>query len=133
MFDCREGKGELRTPLLMLYIHEQEPLLCSCETMSSFYDFGNQNAIEMLPKSVPFMCGSTRVILESLWWMIPHQPLHEEYAPWLCGTQESCYDEFYAEMLPKLCRHRHSYDPMPLTDCNTHDIMIMPLEGGWAL
>ena len=44
MFDCREGKGELRTLILMLYIHEQEPLLCSCETMSSFYDFGNQNA-----------------------------------------------------------------------------------------
>ena len=92
--------------------------------MCSFYDFGNQNDAEMLSKSVSFMCGSTRVILKSLWMMIPL--LHEKYAPWLCGIQESCYDEFYAE----LSRHRRSYDPMPLTDCNTHDIMIMTLEGG---
>ena len=91
------------------------------------------SAIEMLSKSVPFTCRSTRVILESLWVMVPHQPLHEEYAPWLCGTQESCYDEFYDEMLSKLCRHRHSHDPMPLTDCNSHDLMIMSLEGGLAL
>ena len=117
----------------MLYIHEQEPLLCSCETMCSFYDFGNQNDAKMPPKSVSFMCGSTRVILESLWMMIPHHLLHEGYAPWLCSLQESRYDEFYAEMLPKLSGHRHSYDPMPLTDCNTHSIMIMPLEGGLAL
>ena len=65
--------------------------------------------------------------------MISHHLLHEEYAPWLCGIQESCYDEFYDKMLPKLCRHRHSYDPMPLMDCNSHDLMIMPLEGGLAL
>ena len=73
------------------------------------------------------------MILKSLWMMIPHCVLHEKYAPWLCVFQESCYDEFYAEMLSKLCRHRHSYDPMPLTDCNTHDIMIMNLEGGLDL
>ena len=65
--------------------------------------------------------------------MIPHQPLHEEYAPWLCGTQESCYDEFHDEILPKLCRHRHSHDPMTLMDCNSHELMIMPLEGGLDL
>ena len=65
--------------------------------------------------------------------MIPHHLLHKEYAPWLCDIQESFYDEFHAEMLPKLCRHRHSYDPMPISDCNIHDIMIMTLEGGLAL
>ena len=80
---------------------------------------------------VQFMCGSTRVILKRLWLIILHQPIHEEYAPWLCGTQEICYDEFHGEMLLKLCRHRHSHDPMPLMDCNSHDLMIMPLEGGW--
>ena len=55
--------------------------------------------------------------------------MHRAYA----APMKNCFDEFYAEMLPKLCRHRHSYDSMPLTDCNTHEIIIMPLEGGLAL
>ena len=73
------------------------------------------------------------MVLESLWMMPLHHLLHEENASCLCGTYENCSDEFYAEMLSKLCRHRHSYDPMTLTDCNTHDIMIMPLDGGLDL
>ena len=56
-----------------------------------------------------------------------HHLIHEENTSCLCGTYENCFDEFYAEMLP---RHRHSYDSMPLTDYNTHEIIIMPLEGG---
>ena len=32
-------------------------------------------------------------------------------------------------MLPKLCRHRHSLMETPLTACNLHEIMIIPLEG----
>ena len=70
------------------------------------------------------------VILESLWMMPLHHLLHEENVSCLYGTYENCFDEFYAEMLPKLCQHRHSYDSMPLTDCNTHEIIIMPLDRG---
>ena len=44
MFAHREAIGELRNLFLMLQIHEQEPLQCSCETMYRFYDFGHRNA-----------------------------------------------------------------------------------------
>ena len=73
------------------------------------------------------------MILESLWMMPIHHLLHEENALCLYGTYENCFDEFYAKIPPKSCRHRYSHDHMPLMDCNFQDIMIILLEGGLDL